>query len=67
MDPEGAKLLETFPVRSRRLRPRPPAAAQLATLSDYEVPFHSAPPPCLRRTGGPSRRGGGCSPARLFG
>lgn len=37
VDTNGEKLLETFPVRSRRLRPKPPAAAQLEKLSDYEV------------------------------
>ena len=37
VDTNGQKLTETFPVRSRRLRPAPPSAVQLPSVDDYEV------------------------------
>lgn len=37
VDTNGQQLRETFPVRSRRLRPAPPAGMQLVRLEDYEI------------------------------
>lgn len=37
VDIDGKQLQETFPVRSRRLRPAPPLGVQLVALDDYEI------------------------------